>query len=176
LGGRNNSLGKLHWNKSAAESLRTGLELALDFGYRSLLPLLSGLFFPDLHLGQNILDGDSTHSTLSVLKGHLWFLSSIMECIDEQSGILPPRPNSCRAIISIKADDGFAERACEMQGASIGRNHEVAPIKNGDETTKTTAQCFLGGMTTLLKHLLSQGGFSWGIRSDKYGVQSELFV
>jgi hypothetical protein len=95
----------------------------LDFGYRSLLPLLNGLFFPDLHLGQDILNCDSTHSTLSVLKGYLWLFSGIMECIDEQTGILPPRPDPCRAVISIKADDRFAECACEMQRAGIGRDH-----------------------------------------------------
>jgi hypothetical protein len=44
---------------------------------------------------------------LSVLKGHLGFLSSIMKGVDEQTGILPPRPDSCRAVISIKADDRF---------------------------------------------------------------------
>jgi hypothetical protein len=142
----------------------------LDFGYRSLLPLLNGLFFPDLHLGQDILDCDSTHSTLSVLKGYLRLFSGIMECVDQEAGILPPRPDPCRAVISIKANDRFAERACEMKGAGIRRDHEVAPIKNGDEPTKTTTECFLGGMTTLLKHFFSQGGFPWGVGSDKDGV------
>ena len=89
---------------------------------------------------------------------------------------MAPRSDSRRAVISVKVDDRFAERACEMQRTGIGRDHQLASIQNGDETTKTTTQCFLGGMTTLLKHLLSQGGFPWGIRSDKYGVQSELFV
>jgi hypothetical protein len=142
----------------------------LDFGYRGLLPLLNGLFFPDLHLGQNILDCDSTHSTLSVLKGYLGLFTGIMKCIDEQTGILPPRPDPSRAVISIKADNRFAECACEMQRTGIGRDHQVAPIKNGDETTKTTTQCLLWGMTTLLKHFLSQGSFSWGGGADKYGV------
>jgi hypothetical protein len=148
----------------------------LDFGYGTLLSLLNGLFFPDLYLSQNILDCDSTHSTLSVLKGHLRFLSGIMECIDQETGILPPGTDPSRAVISIKADDRFAECACEMQRAGIGRDYEVAPIKNGDETTETTTQCLLGGMTTFLKHFLSQGGFPGGVGSDKYGVQSELFV
>jgi hypothetical protein len=93
-----------------------------------------------------------------------------MECVDQEAGILPPRTDPCRAVISIKADDRFAECAGEMQGAGIGRDYQVAPIKNGDETTKTTTQCFLGGMTTLLKHFLSQGGFPWGGGADKYGV------
>jgi hypothetical protein len=93
-----------------------------------------------------------------------------MKCVDQEAGILPPRPDSCRAVISIKADDRFAECACEMQRAGIGRDYQVTTIKNGDEPTKTTTQCFLWGMTTLLKHLPSQGGFSWGVGSDKYGV------
>jgi hypothetical protein len=93
-----------------------------------------------------------------------------MKCVDQEAGFLPPRPDSCRAVVSIEADDRFAESACEMQRAGIGRDYQVAPIKNCDETTKTTTQCLLGGMTTLLKHLLSQGGFPWGIRSDKNGV------
>ena len=93
-----------------------------------------------------------------------------MECIDEQTGILAPRPDSGRAVVAVKADDRFAERACEMKGAGIGRDDQVAPIKNGNETSKTTTQCFLGGMTTLLKHLLSQGGFPRGVGSDQYGV------
>ena len=85
LGRRGDGLSKLHRNKPAAGSLRTRLELALDFGYRSLLPLLNGLFFPDLHLGQDILDCDSTHSTLSVLKGYLRLFSGIMECVDQEA-------------------------------------------------------------------------------------------
>jgi hypothetical protein len=107
---------------------------------------------------------------LSVLKGHLRFLSGIMKCIDQETGILSPRPDPCRAVISIKADDRFAECPCEMQGAGIGRDYQVATIKNGDETTKSTTQCLLGGMTTFLKHFFSQGGFPWGVGSDKYGV------
>ena len=83
---------------------------------------------------------------------------------------MAPRTDPSRAVISIKADNRFAECACEMQRTGIGRDHEVAPIKNGDETTKTTTQCLLGGMKTLLKHFLPQGGFSWGVGSDKYGV------
>ena len=93
-----------------------------------------------------------------------------MKSVDQETGILAPRPDPCRAIISIKADDRFAERACEMQRTGIGRDDQLASIQNGDETTKTTTQCFLGGMTTLLKHLLSQGGFSCGVGSDQYGV------
>ena len=112
LGGWNDGLGKLYRNKPATESLRTGLELALDFGYGTLLSLLNGLFFPDLHLGQNILDCDSTHSTLSVLKGHLRFLPRIMKGVDEEAGILSPRANTGGAVVAVEADDRFAECAC----------------------------------------------------------------
>jgi hypothetical protein len=94
---------------------------------------------------------------LSVLKGHLRFLSGIMKCIDQETGILSPRPDPCRAVISIKADDRFAECPCEMQGAGIGRDYQVAPIKNGNETSKTTTQCFLRGMETFTRHLFAQG-------------------
>ena len=89
---------------------------------------------------------------------------------------MAPRSDSRRAVISVKADDRFAECACEMQRTGIGRDHQLASIQNGDETTKTTTQCFLGGMTTLLDHFLAQGGFSCGVGSDQYGVQSELLV
>ena len=105
-----------------------------------------------------------------MLKSHLGFLSSMMECINEQSGILPPRPDPRRAVVSIKADDRFAEGTGEVKRASIGRDDEVAPIENGDETTKATTQCLLGGITTLLQHFLTQRSFPWGIRSNKYGV------
>jgi hypothetical protein len=93
-----------------------------------------------------------------------------MECVDQETEILAPRTDPSRAVISIKADDRFAECACEMQRAGIGRDHEVAPVKNGDETTKTATQCLLGGMTTLLKHFLSQDGFPWGGGADKNGM------
>ena len=83
---------------------------------------------------------------------------------------MAPRSDSRRAVISIKSDDRFAERACEMKGAGIGRDDQVAPIQNGDETTKTTTQRLLGGMTTLLDHFLAQGGFPKGVGSDQYGV------
>ena len=170
MGGRDDGISQLNRNKPAAGSLRTRLELALDFGDGTLLSLLNELFFPDLHLGQNILNGDATHSIWPVLKSHLGFLSSMMEGINEQTGILAPRPDPCRAIISIKADDRFAERACEMQRTGIGRDDQLASIQNGDETTKTTTQRLLGGMTTLLDHFLAQGGFSCGVGSDQYGV------
>ena len=97
------------------------------------------------------------HSTRAVLKGHLWFLSSIMECIDEQTGILPPRPNSGRAVVAVKADDRFAQCPGKMKGAGIGRDDQVAPIQNGDETTQTTTECFLRGMETFTRHLFAQG-------------------
>jgi hypothetical protein len=73
-----------------------------------------------------------------VLKGYLRLFTGIMKCVDEETGILAPRPDPCRAVISIKANDRFAECACEMQRTGIGRDYQVAPIKNGDETTKTT--------------------------------------
>ena len=94
----------------------------------------------------------------------------MMEGIDEQTGVLPPRTDPRRAVVSIKADDRFAEGTGEVKRASIGRDDEVAPIENGDETTKATTQCLLGGITTLLQHFLTQRSFPWGIRSDKYGV------
>ena len=80
-----------------------------------------------------------------------------MECIDEQTGILPPRSDSGGAVVAVKSDDRFAKCACEMQRAGIGRDDQVAPIKNGNETTKTTAQCFLRGMETFTRHLFAQG-------------------
>jgi hypothetical protein len=47
-----------------------------------------------------------------MLKGHLRFLARIMKGVDEEAGILSPRPDPCRAVISIKADDRFSECAC----------------------------------------------------------------
>ncbi len=70
---------------------------------------------------------------------------------------MPPRPNSGRAVVPIEADDRFAQRPGKMKGAGIGRDDQVAPIKNGNETTKTTAQCFLRGMETFTRHLFAQG-------------------
>jgi hypothetical protein len=80
-----------------------------------------------------------------------------MKGVDQETGILAPRTHPCRAVVSIKADDRFAECACEMQRTGIGRDDQVAPIKNGDETTKTTTQCFLRGMETFTRHLFAQG-------------------
>lgn len=100
----------------------------------------------------------------------------MMEGIDEQTGVLPPRTDPRRAVVSIKADDRFAEGTGEVKRASIGRDDEVAPIENGDETTKATTQCLLGGITTLLQHFFAQSGFAWGVGSDQHGVQVELFM
>jgi hypothetical protein len=90
-----------------------------------------------------------------MLKSYLRFLPSIMKGVDQETGILAPRSDPCRAVIPIKADDRFAECACEMQRTGIGRDDQVAPIKNGNETTKTTTQRFLRRMETLPRHLFA---------------------
>ena len=70
---------------------------------------------------------------------------------------MAPRSDSRRAVISVKADDRFAECACEMQRTGIGRDDQLASIQNGNETTKTTTQCFLRRMETFTRHLFAQG-------------------
>jgi hypothetical protein len=112
---------------------------------------------PDFHFSQNIFDCDSTHPTRAVLKSYLRFFPGIMKGVDQETGILAPRSDPCRAVIAIKPDNRFAECTSEMQWAGIGRDDQVAPIKNGNETSKTTTQCFLRGMETFTRHFFAQG-------------------
>ena len=80
-----------------------------------------------------------------------------MKSVDQETGILAPRSDPGGAVVAVKADDRLAECTSEMQWAGIGRDDQVAPIKNGNETTKTTAQRFLRGMETFTRHLFAQG-------------------
>ena len=90
----------------------------MDGGDGDLLPFL--IRGPDLHTLDHIHHGDFFHPARSVVEGHLRGFARVVKRIHKEAGILPPWTDASRAVVTVKADDRFAESLGKMERTGVG--------------------------------------------------------